>query len=255
MSASATTAGRREPLETMSRIAQCLARELAPACTHEPLIVGSIRRKKANPGDVEIVAIPRLRPADVGQVPLFGPPDLVLEVWEVIEAMGRDRVQPILPGAPSAHQARKGKCPYPEDKGWPEKRLVTAEEQSKTPGLLPPGRRYFRLWLPKASVRVDLFLATVETWGLTVAIRTGPADFSRALVERWTALTNGGHCHESRLHYPYTGRAGGAVSTSKFLGPVEPTRTEAEVFKALKLPWIDPEDRTVEALSRLRKAA
>jgi DNA polymerase/3'-5' exonuclease PolX len=36
-----------------------------------------------------------------------------------------------------------------------------------------------------AGVRLDLFLAQPDNWGLTLLVRTGSAAFSMALLARW----------------------------------------------------------------------
>jgi DNA polymerase/3'-5' exonuclease PolX len=219
-------------LDTARKVATALMGLLLPVCERLE-IAGSIRREKPQVSDIELVAIPRTRseaiveaPRERPQASLFAAPAppitppsrLVNCLWERIEEIseGRARIVPIKPGAPTLEP----------DGRWNEKR--------------ESGSRYFRLFLPRPALKVDLFLADAETWGAVFTIRTGSADFSRALVTRWTAVSGGGHFQNGRLY-----RADGA--------PV-PTAEERDVFEACRARFISPRDRR-EASSLVPKEA
>jgi len=78
---------------------------------------------------------------------------------------------------------------------------------------------------------VDLFIADPERWGCIFALRTGPGDWNTRLVtdcKRWFRRVEDGRV----LH----------------LGRPVPTPEEADFFRALGVPWIEPPERRVEAL-------
>jgi DNA polymerase/3'-5' exonuclease PolX len=81
------------------------------------------------------------------------------------------------------------------------------------------------------GMAVDLFEVTSATWGVQLTIRTGSADFSHWLVTRHTqggALPNDLSVSAGRLW-----RSGSALETPE----------EADVFRAIGLPYIAPERR------------
>jgi DNA polymerase/3'-5' exonuclease PolX len=83
---------------------------------------------------------------------------------------------------------------------------------------------------------VDLFIVEPERtdWGVIYTIRTGPADFSRELVTRcrtWGKRVQGGRLYDR--------------------GRYVPCPDEAGFLAAVGLPWIEPEDRSQEAVQRL----
>lgn len=197
-------------LKSALTIAGELLGHLSPACSRIEL-AGSIRRERPVVNDIELVAIPRVREEEqVGaQGDLFAPaPPVVLvnQLWERVEALAvQDVLVPIKPGVPDLEA----------DSRWGEKRLA--------------GSRYFRLYLPEARVKVDLFMADAATWGVVFAIRTGCSEFSRALVTRWTAVSGGGHSQEGRLHDAY----GAALETPE----------EEDVFRLCRARLIPPQER------------
>lgn len=162
--------------------AQAIVALLQPACERIE-IAGSIRRKKPEIGDIEIVCIPRY-----DYIPdLFGNP-----------------VQ---------------QYPLMDD--------VLKAQDWKT---VKNGERYKQFALENGA-QLDLFLVTPETWGLQLLIRTGPADFSHRLVtdrRHGGCLFGGWKVKDGRL-WGYHG--------------VLDTPEEADVFTALEMGYIKPEDR------------
>lgn len=202
------------PLAKARKVAEALVCELCHACERIE-IAGSVRREKAMVSDLELIAIPRVEERDaVGQTALFGAPkERVSLLWEALERMRAEgRIRPIKPG--------RGKTPadFEDDERWPEKRLE--------------GSRYFRLWLPKPRLKLDLFVTTPARWPCVLVIRTGPAEFSAALVKHWTRVSGGGHFSEGEL----TDRYGRRVDVFE----------EEDVFRALGLSFIPPQSRPQE---------
>lgn len=148
---------------------------LKPHC-HRIEIAGSIRRKKPEVKDIEIVAIPK--PYDVG---LFESGiATVVNKWE--------KVKGDLP------------CKY-------------------TQRILPSG------------IKLDLFFATKENWGLIYAIRTGSADYSHKVLA--TAWVKAG----------YTSVDGMLFHNSN--NKVYEVREEIDLFNRIGVPYIDPEFRNM----------
>jgi hypothetical protein len=128
------------------------AERLAPACARIE-VAGSVRRRKATVKDIELVCIPKRTPVNrlemrLGVLLTTNDRPIFRSRRDLLTAMGR----PVDNG--------------PDVRRW--------------------GERYkrFYLWANDryGIVAVDLFLATLDNWGAIFAIRTGPDDFSKALV-------------------------------------------------------------------------
>lgn len=161
-------------LTTALPIAESIRAELLPHC-HRCEIAGSIRRRKPEVKDIEIVAIPK--PYDIG---LFSSGIAkVIDQWQIVKGH--------LP------------CKY-------------------TQRILPAG------------IKLDLFFATPDNWGLIYAIRTGSADYShQVLASGWSA--RGFKSIDGMLH--------------SRLGHPIPMPEEEDLFKFLGLPFCPPEERNV----------
>jgi len=165
-------------LSAAIEIAARVQAALAPHCSHARCVVaGSVRRKKPEVKDIEIVCIPEQAPTD-----LWGGALQASQGW--IDAVNQ----------------------WPAVKGSPLGRY--------TQRVLPEG------------VNLDIFMTRFEDWGLTLAVRTGPADFSRGLAQRCTDL--GFRMREGAL-WRYCDRV---------MVP-----QERDFFDLLKLPWLEPEAR------------
>lgn len=135
----------RMPLDEARELAEEVAWLLAPCCLRWA-IAGSVRRRRPDVGDVEIVAIPRLgEPAP----DLFGEP----------VGLGADLL--------GIH------CRALLDEG-----LFAARPDVN--GHTAIGTRYKRLLY--RDTPLDLFTATAANWGQILAIRTGPGPFSKQLM-------------------------------------------------------------------------
>jgi len=158
-------------------IAQDVLAQLRPHC-YRCEIAGSIRRKKADVKDIEIVAIPK--PFEIGL--LESGIATVVNRWE--------KVKGSLP------------CKY-------------------TQRILPEG------------IKLDLFFAKENNWGLIYAIRTGSAEYShRILGGSWVKC--------------------GFKSVDGYLtkdGIQIPVYEEEDLFKLIDVPYVKPEYRFSRKLS------
>jgi DNA polymerase/3'-5' exonuclease PolX len=153
---------------------------LAPHCARIE-IAGSIRRRKADCGDVEVVAIPRVVSAG-----LFG---------DIAER------------AP----------------GW----AAAVDSMERVKGDAVDGK-YMQRVHGASGMKVDIFTAAAENWGLALAVRTGSALFSHyRLAAEW--VKRGYRSNEGMLWQ-------GARMV--------PVREERDLFELLGLGWVHPEDRS-----------
>lgn len=221
----------RRPLASVLPIAEPLLALLRPACSRVE-IAGSIRRRCAEVGDVELVAVPRETEAisAAGQAGLFGPTmEKQSAVWSVLDGLRREsRVEPFV-------VADGARVPL-DDRRWREKRL-------------PGAARMLRLWLPKPELCVDLFLTTPESWGPVLAIRTGSAEYSAAVVAR---AKRGGRVrvHDARVrpvisgYQPSTEDEGAVrLDDGTWLGSPLSTPEERDYFAAVGVRWRESEER------------
>lgn len=155
-------------------IAERVKAELAPY-TERIDIAGSIRRRKPQVGDIEIIAIAKQVPAG-----LFG------DETEVDPAFCALVTQ------------------------WPK---VIGE---------PTGRHTIRL-LPE-GINLDLYIVDPDTWGYTMAIRTGSADYThQVFATGWAKL---GYTSHKSVLYRY--------------GRPTYIREEIDLFTLLGLSWVEP---------------
>jgi DNA polymerase/3'-5' exonuclease PolX len=185
----------RIPLEHARLLADEVVALLEPYA-QRIVVAGSIRRRRADVGDVEIVAIPR---HGVVQADLFAPG----------EGLNRD-----LLGARCVELLAEGVLAHRPDVN----------------GHNAFGAKFKRLLY--RGVPLDLFSPDAATWGVVLAIRTGPAEFSHRLV---TPRRQGG------LLPDWLRVAEGRIWRATT--PLE-TPEEENVFEAINLPFIPPEART-----------
>lgn len=185
---------------------QALARQLqaalAPSCERLE-IAGSIRRGKADPKDIELVAIARVVPITVTD--MFG----------TAVATGQ---QSLL------------------ERGVLE--LVTlGGEWEYDPVNKKNGPRYKRLRHVASGVCCDLFITRPDAWGIALTIRTGPWEFSKAMVTR--AKRYGLAADEGQLWREHRdGRR-----------DVVPVTSEQEFFEQVHVPWLEPAARSLQAFN------
>ena len=123
-------------------IAESLRSDLRPYC--EKIEIGeSIRRKKLEPKDIELIAIPKFAEVGTGQATLFGGETTITENLLFTYLAGKSEYSIIKMG--------ERYCQF---------EYIGAED----------------------TIKVDLFTATPATWGYIFMIRTGPAEFSKWVV-------------------------------------------------------------------------
>jgi hypothetical protein len=195
---------------TQERLQLAAAVELAARFTallggaYERLeIAGSIRRRAPSVGDIEIVAVPaRYQTAD-----LFGDPAAEVDLLDL-------RLQAL------------------EASGDVERRLG--------PRGSPIGWGPLAKYITFQGCGIDLFSPSAERWGWILALRTGPAAFSNALVTPNTYVTKTGR---RGLLPAYMASRDGWL-TMRMSGEKLKTPTEEDVFRLLDLPYAEPWERT-----------
>lgn len=190
--------GVRVSLVSATEIAEELVDALGRSCERIE-IAGSIRRRMPDVGDVELVAVPRIH-TETHREGLFEERSIeVDELQAVVDALLADGTLMVHPFDPKR------------------------------------GPRYSKLVHVASGIQVDLFSARPETFGLILAIRTGPPAYSRWLVTE--ARSRGHHVAEGELH------AGGAGCGFVPCATI-PTLEEADVYRALGLFHPIPEQRS-----------
>ena len=95
-------------------------------------------------------------------------------------------------------------------------------------------------------------MTTARGWGGALAIRTGPAEFSQALVT--LALRQGKHVADGYLIHGHPKLDGGCLKGAN-CSLILPTPEEMNFFAALDLSWIPPRERTPERLKAVEVRA
>jgi DNA polymerase/3'-5' exonuclease PolX len=140
------------PLHIADVVSHRLSTRFAPACARIE-VAGSIRRREARVGDIELVAEPRQLPTD-----LFGAVDVEAptEIDAVIAELGPEVLRLREMTGPAKKVVRRSGA-----------RFKALEVATRGAG-----------WIP-----VDLFIVLPPAqWGAILAIRTGPRDMSARLV-------------------------------------------------------------------------
>lgn len=177
-------------------------------CTEQLIVAGSLRRRLAVIGDVEIVAVPKLGVDQTEVADLFGSRIEAAEVDRLDQ-----RMEQLL------------------DAGTVEKRL---------------DRRGIPRWGPTLKyvtydgASVDLFTPCAERFGWILVLRTGPYKFSKQLVVPKGKRTDDGR---PGLMPAYIQAADGWL-TYRTSGERIETPTEQSVFDLFGLPYRDPWERT-----------
>lgn len=204
-------------LDAAHREAQRLVELMAPYC-ERIAIAGSIRRGKPEVKDIELVALPKL-----GEVTLPGslwPEEVsLLHAWALSNG----------PAGAGVHWIKTGTSVLEPWKPSIEARYLR--------GALPM-TLYYQKQIHSGTL--DLFVCEGWTWGYILALRTGSAEFSRALVTH--AREIGCRCEGGQV----LGPDGRAIAVPE----------EKDFFDTLGIEWIEPHKRTgPEALrSKPRRA-
>lgn len=201
-------------LSAADKLAEALVENLSPG-TERIAVAGSVRRRKPDVKDIELVVIPRFRtePVPDAQGGLFAPaPTMrVNEMREIVERLeANDRLTVIKPNT-----------------------------QEIIPWHVNDDGKYWRLYLHRQGIKVDVFLQTPETWGLNFLIRTGSgvgpdgnpsSGFAPAMLARWKVVSGGGNSEGARLYRTELGRP-------------EETREEEDVFDLCQVDFVPPDER------------
>lgn len=185
----------RIPTDLAQATAEKLVDLLAPFCTRLE-IAGSLRRgQRPDVGDIELIC----EPAFANRLALF-------EEIPAVQDLLEDRLDALLMGATIQHAP-----------AYANRRA-------------PWGPRYKRLVFD--TLPVDLFIVRPPaSWGAELIIRTGPWQFSKALV---TPRAQGG------LMPAYLKMREGALHRG---AERIPTPTEADLFRLYSLDYLEPADR------------
>ena len=194
-------------------LAQGLIATLATTCARIQ-IAGSVRRGKEECKDLEVVAIPRHERQQT--MDLFG---------ELAESVTVNVLEQRLPG------------------------LFELGEWGLDPVLRRNGPRYKRLVHYATGMCCDLFIVTRAGWGGAMVIRTGPAEFSRAVVT--LALRQGKHVADGYLLHGHA-KLKDACPRGADCALIIPTLEETAFLAALGLPWMEPGHRTAQDSERAR---
>jgi DNA polymerase (family 10) len=139
------SSGRRYKLEIGQVIADAMLDFMGNVCERIE-VAGSIRRKKEDVGDVEIVCIPKVHRL---QQNMFGVADGPMET-------------------PLYNRLRSEE--------WLSPRLIDGKPQAM-------GKRFLALYDNKIGIPVDVFVVLPPAqWGVIMTFRTGSADFNKKLL-------------------------------------------------------------------------
>jgi len=187
-------------------IAKAFVGEIEPY-TDRLVVAGSLRRRLALIGDIEVVCVPKVETVALPVTDLFGEKIEHTDVDRLDERLG----QMLAVGAVS-------------------KRL----DANGSP------RWGLRLkYLLYQGARVDLFCPSAEQFGWHLLIRTGPAQFSRQLVVEKGKRTKDGR---PGLLPPHLKPIDGWIC-ERTSGYRIPTPDEKSVFDLFKLPYREPWER------------
>jgi DNA polymerase/3'-5' exonuclease PolX len=178
---------------------------LIDGTTERIAVAGSLRRRLPMCGDVEVVAIPKITEVETTTPDLFG--DHV--EWTQTDCL-HERLTELL--AAGTIQKR----PLGEDgtstKFGPRTKYLLFEDRP-----------------------IDVFTTDPEIWGWTMVLRTGPAEFSRQIVQGREFKTSD---RRRGLLPPHMSVQGGL--RSRLSGELIPTPEESDVFAALGIEYRDP---------------
>lgn len=202
-------------LANADRLVQQIFEVLRPGCDRLQ-VAGSIRRRDAHVGDIEMVAIAKDNEGGLFGVNPEAPTQLDVVLGEQVEAE-RIRI----------------------DKNGP---------------------KYKRCWLTKSERWLDLFIVKPETWGVLLAIRTGPAALSKAMVtqqHKGGLLENGLSVADGRV---WRGRVTedlpeGVTRKPAVLeqGELVPIESEEHFFSLMSCGWLEPHQRTTWSTKHLTR--
>ena len=204
----------RVALAHAQRLTDMLVKTLKPACERIE-VAGSIRRKKATVGDIEIVCIPTIVETNLpGQLSLFG--------------MGEDRPAEIRVESKLEKLLQR----------LVDEKVLRDQPPTGIDARAAQGPRYKKFWKREPVqgewMQIDLFITTATSWGAIYTIRTGPGDFSKAMVTHIKIATK------------YRQMGGDLIVEET--GEVVPVPEEIDYFRRAGVAFIEPKARSVGAL-------
>lgn len=198
---SGTEVSERIPLARAEELAHEIIQDLRPACERIE-VAGSIRRKSPTVGDIEIIAIPKFDEVPTG---LFGDIESVNLLDQAV-----------------INQLHGYETPYG----------MRLDKNGRS----AVGSKYKRLTF--RGIALDLFIVTPPgQWGVLMAIRTGPANYSHRFVSHDVVQLEDG----TRGTLPFHMRVQDGQLWSR--GKLVNTPTEESFFKAIGLPYLEPWER------------
>lgn len=209
------------PLSSAENIARGLLQFMEPYCD-KIVIAGSIRRRKPQVNDVEIVAAPKwtLEP---------DPTDLFDERKIRVNLLYREWAAACISvaGDPSKISPRGESRPEFAPVRW-----IKTGTTERIPWDIAPDGKYWKGYVRAANCNLDLFLTTPENFGAQLLIRTGAAEFSTSVM-----------VHAHRVGYVFDD--GFLWRETSYSGEREQiaTYSEEDVFRELNLRYVTPEDR------------
>lgn len=198
-------------------LSKSLLMDLQPGC-EKISVAGSIRRKKQEVKDIEIVAIPIVNHYE--EMDLFG---------DIVDKKSIDVLGEFL--SAKLHDNSWDWQMDMENKKW--------------------GPRYKRLRHKGNGIACDLFYAKMGSWGGAMIVRTGPSEFSHALMG--LIQRRGYHVADGYFLHRHPRPAKGCRAGEK-CRMIVACPTEESFFMQLGLPYIEPKDRTVERLRELENS-
>ena len=204
--------GAKVPWAAALEVARSIVAELEPV-TERVKIAGSLRRRKPEVGDIEIVATPRFEERPSGDV--WGTPVMV----DLLEERLAELTGVLLSPRPVENHRRDGSVEV-QYKVGPSAKLLESD-----------------------GIPVDLFVVRPPaSWGVIFALRTGPGDWNTRLVTECKAI--GRRVREGQVE-AWDG------ATSRWT--VVPTPEEADFFRELGQPWLEPQERRVDRVDIRRE--
>ena len=214
------SSGDRLPLAIAQAAASRLVSTLAPACERIE-VAGSIRRKKAEVGDIEIVAIPKVQ-IPAAQMDIFGGKVAAAPI-NLLDRL----LDQLVAGKAITQRPPLSSSDWKPLWGPKQKKFLVGLRECDTP-----------ITLSSKLIQVDLFLATHDNWGSILTIRTGPQEFSTGIM----------------VHINKVGQVqqkdGMLVSCNT--GVMIPVPTEDAYFAAVGLAYVPPEKRSRYTVKPIR---
>jgi DNA polymerase/3'-5' exonuclease PolX len=201
-------------LEPARSLAQTLLDQLSSACVRIE-IKGSIVRRKADVDDIDLVCLPSIGTYSVPVYEMFTTATATVHQVNHLE----DAIVTLIAGG-----------------DWEFDPIVKRN-----------GPRLKRLRHVATGLPADIAIVDARRWGCIATIRTGPKDFSKALVKhahRQAAFVQDGLLHRHVPEFDSKGDVQDCPAAERCRRIVE-TPEERDVFTALGLPWIEPHKRTV----------